>query len=281
MSDNTDQESEGANKAKGSEEKKQRRFDLKIIFIIIIISLSCVFGILIFRNVKKVIQNPPHYEMKENNSKILEKRKGMNAEQRREHFAKHRGAIAKAAREERLELKGRPLIPRPTKKFPSRELPVVINLDSLKLVPIEKEKGLRTSHQEVSNIVAINKSYADQFDPADIYDEKLGRIFVDRDKAQNIEADKVSYNLRTKQLGVITGKLFLKFSSRESFENRQQIYPRDFQEQRVFEATNLVILSTEKEFSLNDLLVLERELSKVAELKRVRVEVLEQGKLAN
>lgn len=272
MTDEKDQDNEINEK---QSESKQRRFDLKLIFVIII-GLSCVFAILIFRNVKKVIQNPPEYKMDRKEQGTLKRRKGMSAQERAEHFEKHKNKIAQAARQEKLAPKGRLLIAKPQNKFPSREIPVYINPQNLELIPLKK--GLRSRVQEVSNIIAVNKSFVEQFDSSDILDEKMGRIFVRKEKAQELEGERVSYNLRTKQLGVITGKLFLKFSSAENFEKRREIYPESLREQRVFEATQLAILESNGQYSLNELLSLEFSLSQRPELQRVRVEILEHGK---
>ncbi len=279
MSDNKDQISNNDDKGeRGTNEKVQRRFDLRLIFILIL-GLSILFGILIFRNVKGLIKNPPQYQMDDDPKGTLRLRKGMNKLQRQEHFAQHSAQINKAARREKLALKGQPLHSRPVDKFPSRALPLFIDPSSLELIPLEA--SAKAQVQEVANLVALKKDYKENFDASDIVQEKMGRIFVARDKAQGLEGqERVSYNLRTKQLGVITGKLFLKFSSAEAFRQREQIYPKGTREQRIFKATELVILETTRDFSLNELLALERDLSELPQLKRVRAEVIEHGKAA-
>lgn len=280
MSEYNDQDKKGReNKVDGQDnrdvvEKKQRRFDLKLISIIIIGS-SIIFGILIYRRVKTIIKNPPNYG--QTNTSILHKRKGMNAREREQHYQKHKDAIAVAARREGVKLHGKPLVPpRPINHFPNRKLPVVIDSSRLTLLPLSR--GVKSRFQEVQNLVAIDKKYSEQFDAADIFDSKMGKIFVPKNKViKGQEQSRVSYNQRTKQLGVITGKMILKFSSPSSFDQRQKFYPSGAIEQSAFPSTQLVIVNLTTDPSFNDLLELEQKLSQHAEIKRVKVDILEHG----
>ena len=271
MTEQNNQDNENSNensKENYKEEKRKRKFDLRLI-IIIIIGLSIVFGILIFRKVKQAIQNPPVYS--ESGAAPALKQRGLNREQRQKHFEKRREQVNQAAKREKLALKGRPLRPRQ-----QRDIPHFIDEGQVKLSKLPD--GVNSRYREVENIVSMSSSFKDQFDEADIIDEKMNRIFVERDRASGMEFDKVSFNQRTKQLGVITGKLLLRFVDRDGFEKRSDLYPKDAEEERVFEATHLAIIAV-GDRSLSELLEIEKSLSQRQQLKHVKIEILENGKV--
>lgn len=275
MTERNSQEESGSDK--NGTQKKQGHFDLKLISTIIMVS-SIIFGILIYRGVKKVIKKPPKYSSAA--TQLLHQRKGMNSGQRAQHYQQHIGAIAAAARREKVRLHAKPLRDRVVNHFPNRHLSVAINPARLTLSRLDK--GVKSNVQEVSNVTAVDKKYIDQFDRDDIFDQKLGKIFVKKDEADKFKnishLERVSFNQRTRQLGIITGKLILKFSTAESFEQRAKYYPKKSVEQRIFPATALVIVDILGGPSLNDLLAIKEDLTSHPELKRVRVEVLEHGK---
>ncbi len=262
----SDDNSQDRDDQSNESDKKQRKFDLKLI-VIIVLGLSITFGILIFRQVRKVIQNPPEYV--KDQVLTLKQKKGMNREEIRKHFEAHKDQIHQAAKKERLALQGRPI----------RDISHFIDVKKLKLAPLEV--GQISQVREVTNLVALRSEYKDQFEASDILDEKLGRVFVKKDKAHAFKSESVSFNERTRQLGVITGRILMRFKTIEDFEKRLEIYPSGSQEQRVFESTlySIVEFKEDQTPSFSELLELEKELSVRPELKRVKVEILENGKV--
>ena len=280
MSDEFDQDKKNEEEKSVKERDSSRRFDLKVIAVIIV-GCSIIFGILIFRNVKQVIKNPPEYNQIDPS---LRKRKSLTKDQLRDHYRARKNKIDRAARKEKLSLNAKPLnsnIPRSfsQRSGSQRSIPHFIEKDKLALKSLDAK--LLTKFQEVENVVAIDKKYKDQFDEDDILDEKMGRIFVTKKSTQSIDGisqERVSYNNRTKQLGVITGKLLLSFNSPQAFADRKNIYPTQAREQRVFPATYFVILDLVSDYTFEELLNLEAQYSALDAIKRARIEILERGK---
>ncbi len=284
MSDEFDQDKKSEDKKSVKEQESSRRFDLKVIAVIIV-GCSLIFGILIFRNVKQVIKNPPEYNQINDPSLIKKiKKKSLTKDQLRDHYKARKNKIDRAARKEKLSLKGRPLDRKIPRSFSERSgshrsLPHFIEKEKLELKPLNPK--LLTNFQEVENVVAIDQKYKDQFDEDDILDEKMGRIFVTKKSALSIDSislERVSYNNRTKQLGVITGKLLLSFNSSQDFINRKNIYPAQAIEQRVFSSTYFVIIDLVAPYTFEELLNLEAKFSALDSIKRARIEILERGK---
>jgi len=281
MSDEFDQNKKNVEDKSVKEQDSRRRFDLKVIAVIIV-GCSLIFGILIFRNVKQVIKNPPEYN--QTNDPSLIKKRSLSKDQLRDHYKARKNKVDSAARKEKLSLKGRPLDRKIPRSFSPRSgshraIPHFIEKEKLELKPLNPK--LLTNFQEVENVVAIDKKYKDQFDEDDILDEKMGRIFVTKKSVQSIDdfsSERVSYNNRTKQLGVITGKLLLSFKSKQAFDNRKSIYPAQAIEQRVFSSTYFVIIDLVAHYTFDELLNLEEKFSALDTIKRARIEILERGK---
>ena len=270
-------------------QKGSKRIMLMAALSIFILTLA--IGAYFYRELREFLTNEKFLSLApdQKKEKILNRIRPSKA-QRDEDYKRREEAIklnerreeklARAARQKRIELQGRPL-QRGFKKV----VPRFIETDNLKLLPLDN--GAKSSVREVENIVAISDAFKDQLDEDDIIDEKMGRVFIPRDKAQDVVSsnleERVSYNERTKQLGIITGKLLIRFEDEKTFKEREEFYRENLgsefaNEAAAYPATNMAIIHLKESHSWQSLLNLEKNLSKQQGIKRVKAEIIELGK---
>jgi len=247
--------------------------------------LTTILGSFLYWKIYDFLNEEKAKVIKENKKDtFLDNSNGLTPAQRKKHFLQHQDKIQNAARREKLGLTGRMLRPavRPDLRQ-ERRLPTAIDEKRLKFLPVKSQDGARQPYKEVENVKAVKLEYRDQFDEDEILDEKLNRIFVlikenDHNEYKGemeTKGTRVAYNTRTKQLGVITGKMVLRFKSKEAFALRQKFYPDNAQEDSVFNAIHLVVIDFKSNLSLVELLNLELKLNQHEEIKRAKVEIIE------
>lgn len=274
---------------KRRELRKQMGFSLslplkkKLVILSFLLIIILVLGFIFSKQIKKFISNPPKYESTAEMSK----------EEILEHYEEHKEKIENNEKEERLKalrrknnpkLKGRALKDR--HPFVKNSRAHFIGTDNLKLIDLPS--GFKSRIQEVGNLIAIDSKLSDEINPEDIIDERLGKVFVPKEVANDYVSkslqNRVSYNLRTKRLGIITGKLLINFNSDQAFKDRREAYQslgNDFaNEVASFEVTKFAIINLKGSQSLAELLSLEKSLGQRPGIKRVRTEIIEIGKSA-
>lgn len=262
-------------------EKESRKFHLKIIAIIVVGS-SVIFGIIFFRRVKIFIRNEKN--AKEVFQKNFLDKKGINSPLHKDEVKKvqvdksKEGPIAAIKK----ELDHRPLQNRhPVTPRIQRKDVILVPLETPLKRALSGKKKRR--QREVENIVAVSSKYANQFQKDEIYASNLGRVFVKKDAANGLESERVAYNTRTGALGVITGKLVVKFRDEQSFGRRgsllkeylQEDYSSRFEEESAFEV-NYTGIFTFGDLSMSELERLCQVLEKQGStIKSCKIEVLD------
>lgn len=201
-------------------EKERRKYHFKV-SAIIVVGCSLIFGIFFFKRVKIFVGHEKN--TKEISHKNLSRGKSVRASQKgftlknKEKRPKENNLTAL-----RRELDHRPLQNRQpvTAHFSRKDVVLVpLNNDGKRKLSGKKKHRQR----EVENIVAVSEKYANQFQKDEVYASHLGRVFVKKDAANGLESERVAYNTRTGALGVITGKLVVKFQDEQSFDKRETL----------------------------------------------------------
>lgn len=262
-------------------EKENRKFHLKIIMVVIV-GCSILFGIIFFRRVKSFIRN------EENAQEVFEKSFPVKdkSEEKTKTF-KGPSQNTKIKLDKSLESIKKELDHRP----PQNRHPVTARIARKDVVLIPLENNMKRDlsgknkrrQREVENIVAVSDKFESQFQKNEIYAKNLGRVFVKKDAANGLESERVAYNTRTGALGVITGKLIIKFQDVESFEKREALLKsyleQSVEEESAFEAsyTGIFILGDLRgDLSMNELERLCQDLLIHSEtIKSCKIELLD------
>jgi hypothetical protein len=109
---------------------------------------------------------------------------------------------------------------------------------------------------------------------------KFRRIFVKEVEAQGLASEAIVRNTRTGRLGVVTGALIVRFQSISDFNERLDLKPVGFDEQRAFAGIKTAIWVSEGSASIASLSARSSELSSSPLIKDVKLEVLEHDQVA-
>lgn len=261
------------NKPVSPEEKDKRKFTLSLVFIVVI-GLSAITFILKFRQAKQEVKELVRQERQlENDTQEPDESND------REEDNSHRN---QASREEETQGTKSKLVPakrdRPTR---NDSLPTIYNLGKKLEFRGDYQTLKGQQYLEIDNIKAFPSDMKDRFSDDEIVGEKNDRVYAFVKNGEDLEeASGVTYNTRTKRLGLITGTLKVRFMDRESFSERAQFIREPFYEKRSFVGINLSLL--EASGDSQDTVGLEKLASEqsywqsLEGVKSVEIEVLEE-----
>lgn len=248
---------------------KDRKFTLKLVFIVII-GLACVVFILKFRQAKKVIENQASQKVEKNHSTQNPDKQKSDDEGPRSPQAEiknTKGPLKKLVPSNRdLPFDSRE---KRTEQIPLQQLGGGVQLKG----SIVKVKG--KSYSQVENVYAIPKERKDEFNPEDVLYERGPYTIVKSDEGVPRDALNLAYNHRTKRLGVITGQLIVKFTEKEAYENRFQNFSKAEKEVAAHPSIKTSILLLEGAQTLEDLKKRGSFWGSLPGIKAAEVEVLE------
>jgi hypothetical protein len=255
------------------EERENRKFDLRLIFIVII-GFSCIFFILKFRQAKQEISHLTEKPIVAKNSSPSQPRELKEKDLPRKPQAKRKALVPsdRKIRKKLIPAKRDKSFDPPEKRTQQKPL-FQLGPDIQLGDEIVQVKG--RSYSEVENVYAVSNERKDEFSAEEILYERGPYVIVKSEEGLPKDGKRLAYNHRTRRLAIITGQIILRFSENSAFENRGQHLVSGESEVATHNSIMTAVLRLEGAQSLEDLKKRESFWGSLPGIKAANVEVLE------